>query len=130
MFSRDERKQEELRLKLNNKKIKFVIGDVEDSSIHQAMNNVDYVFHAAALKQVPSCDFYPYEAVKTNIIGTENTLNAAIENNVKNFTFKYKWLFIQLILWVYQKLWLKELFKQSLEIYLQKVLYALQDMVM
>ena len=86
VFSRDERKQEELRLKLNNKKIKFVIGDVREySSIHQAMNNVDYVFHAAALKQVPSCDFYPYEAVKTNIIGTENTLNAAIENNVKKF---------------------------------------------
>ena len=85
VFSRDE-KQEELRLKLNNKKIKFVIGDVREySSIHQAMNNVDYVFHAAALKQVPSCDFYPYEAVKTNIIGTENTLNAAIENNVKKF---------------------------------------------
>ena len=86
VFSRDERKQEELRLKLNNNKVKFIIGDVRNyNSISDAMKNVDFVFHAAALKQVPSCDFYPFEAVKTNIVGTENTLKAAIKNNVKKF---------------------------------------------
>lgn len=86
IFSRDERKQEELRLQLNNNKIKFVIGDVRNyNSINEAMKNVDYVFHAAALKQVPSCDFYPSEAIKTNINGTENVLNASIANKVKKF---------------------------------------------
>lgn len=84
IFSRDEKKQEDMRIALNNPKVKFYIGDVRDYlSISQAMNNVDYVFHAAALKQVPSCEFYPIEAVKTNILGTENVLNAAIANQVK-----------------------------------------------
>ena len=84
IFSRDEKKQEEMRIELNNPKLKFYIGDVREySSIHQAMKGVDYVFHAAALKQVPSCEFYPMEAVRTNIIGTENVMNAATANGVK-----------------------------------------------
>jgi len=84
IFSRDEKKQEDLRRKYNNPKIKFYIGDVRDySSILNATRGVDYIFHAAALKQVPSCEFHPMEAVKTNIIGTENLLEAAIQNNVK-----------------------------------------------
>ncbi|RPA63840.1 NAD-dependent epimerase/dehydratase family protein [Shewanella frigidimarina] len=84
VFSRDEKKQEDMRISLSNDKLKFVIGDTRDySSIVQAMVGVDYVFHAAALKQVPSCEFYPMEAVKTNVIGTENTINAAIANKVK-----------------------------------------------
>ncbi|MCK4707966.1 MAG: polysaccharide biosynthesis protein, partial [Gammaproteobacteria bacterium] len=81
---RDEKKQEEMRLEYNNDKLKFYIGDVRDyDSIHQAMNGVDYVFHAAALKQVPSCEFYPMEAVKTNVVGAENVMSAAIANKVK-----------------------------------------------
>lgn len=84
IFSRDEKKQEDMRIALANDKVKFYIGDVRDcSSISEAMVGVDYVFHAAALKQVPSCEFYPMEAVKTNIIGTENVINAAIVNGVK-----------------------------------------------
>ena len=84
IFSRDEKKQEEMRLKFNNDKLKFYIGDVRDySSIHQAMKGVNYVFHAAALKQVPSCEFYPLEAVKSNVIGAENVMNAAIAHNVE-----------------------------------------------
>jgi UDP-glucose 4-epimerase len=84
VFSRDEKKQEDMRLKLNNIKAKFYIGDVRDyDSVNEAMRGVDYVFHAAALKQVPSCEFYPMEAVKTNVIGTENVLNSAINNMVK-----------------------------------------------
>ena len=84
IFSRDEKKQEDMRIKYKNDKIKFYIGDVRDyRSINDAMGGVDYIFHAAALKQVPSCEFYPIEAVKTNIIGTENVLDAAINNNVK-----------------------------------------------
>lgn len=84
VFSRDEKKQEDMRIALNNSKVKFYIGDVRNyDSIYQAMAGVDYVFHAAALKQVPSCEFYPMEAVRTNVIGTENVLNAAIANNVK-----------------------------------------------
>ncbi len=83
IFSRDEKKQFEMRVKYNNSKLKFFIGDVRDyNSIYQAMDGVDYVFHAAALKQVPSCEFYPIEAVNTNVIGTENVLNAAIANKV------------------------------------------------
>jgi len=85
IFSRDEKKQHDMRLRYNNDKIKFYIGDVRSfESIDAAMCGVDYVFSAAALKQVPSCEFYPIEAVKTNILGTENTLRAAIRNNVKN----------------------------------------------
>ena len=84
IFSRDEKKQHDMRVAYNNPKIKFYIGDVRDyGSIDQAMFNVDYVFHAAALKQVPSCEFYPIEAVKTNVLGTENVLNAAISNEVE-----------------------------------------------
>ena len=84
IFSRDEKKQDDMRRKYQNNKIKYFIGDVRSkNSIDQAMYGVDYVFHAAALKQVPSCEFYPMEAVKTNIIGTENMLNSAINNNVK-----------------------------------------------
>ena len=84
IFSRDEKKQEEMRLKFNNNKLKFYIGDVRDySSIHQAMKGVNYVFHAAALKQVPSCEFYPLEAVKSNVMGAENVMNAAIAHNVE-----------------------------------------------
>jgi UDP-N-acetylglucosamine 4,6-dehydratase len=84
VFSRDEKKQEDMRLDLNNDKVKFYIGDVRNyESINFAMPGVDYVFHAAALKQVPSCEFYPMEAVRTNILGAENVLNAALSNNVK-----------------------------------------------
>jgi UDP-N-acetylglucosamine 4,6-dehydratase len=83
IFSRDEKKQDDMRKKYNNKKIKFYIGDVRDiNSVKNAMFNVDYVFHAAALKQVPSCEFFPMEAVKTNVIGTENVVNAAIDFKV------------------------------------------------
>lgn len=84
IFSRDEKKQEEMRIALNNPKLKFYIGDVRDyASLDQAMKGVDYVFHAAALKQVPSCEFYPMEAVRTNVLGTENVMNAAQANKVK-----------------------------------------------
>jgi UDP-glucose 4-epimerase len=84
IFSRDEKKQEDMRISFNNPKLKFYIGDVRESeSVGQAMKGVDYVFHAAALKQVPSCEFYPMEAVRTNIIGTENILNAATASGVK-----------------------------------------------
>ena len=84
IFSRDEKKQEEMRIALNNSKLKFYIGDVRVyESVIQAMKGVDYVFHAAALKQVPSCEFYPMEAVRTNVMGTENVMNAATANGVK-----------------------------------------------
>lgn len=84
IFSRDEKKQDDMRKKYMNPKIKFYIGDVRDAnSIKNAMYSVDYVFHAAALKQVPSCEFFPMEAVKTNIIGTENVVQSAIEAKVK-----------------------------------------------
>ncbi|MBL1457959.1 MAG: polysaccharide biosynthesis protein [Methylophaga sp.] len=88
IFSRDEKKQEDMRIELANDKVKFYIGDVRDyDSVSQAMVGVDYIFHAAALKQVPSCEFYPMEAVKTNVVGTENVLNAAIANRVKRVVF-------------------------------------------
>lgn len=84
IFSRDEKKQDDMRKQYRNSKIKFCIGDVRDlSSVRNAMDGVDYVFHAAALKQVPSCEFFPLEAVKTNVIGTDNVLTAAIEAGVK-----------------------------------------------
>jgi UDP-N-acetylglucosamine 4,6-dehydratase/5-epimerase len=84
IFSRDEKKQEDMRLSFKNDKLKFYIGDVRDyASVYPAMNDVDYVFHAAALKQVPSCEFYPMEAYKTNVVGAENVLNAAIARGVK-----------------------------------------------
>lgn len=84
VFSRDEKKQEDLRIALNNEKLRFYIGDVRDpDSLRAAMKGVDYVFHAAALKQVPSCEFYPMEAVKTNVIGTDNVLKIASECGVR-----------------------------------------------
>lgn len=84
IFSRDEKKQEEMRSAFNNTKLKFYIGDVRGyDSIHQALKGAHYVFHAAALKQVPSCEFYPLEAVRTNILGTENVMSAAISNGVE-----------------------------------------------
>ncbi|KAJ6645071.1 UDP-glucose 4-epimerase [Pseudolycoriella hygida] len=84
VFSRDEKKQEDMRLKFNSHKLKFYLGDVRNyESIYNALKDVDYVFHAAALKQVPSCEFFPLEAVRTNILGAENVLNAAINNKVK-----------------------------------------------
>ncbi|MFM2007889.1 MAG: hypothetical protein RLZZ09_3544 [Pseudomonadota bacterium] len=84
IFSRDEKKQEDMRIALNNPKLRFYIGDVRDyNSIHDAMKGVNYVFHAAALKQVPSCEFYPMEAVKTNVLGAENVMNAAIAQDVE-----------------------------------------------
>lgn len=84
IFSRDEKKQDDMRRLYQSPKLKFYIGDVREPwSLHEAMKGVDYVFHAAALKQVPSCEFFPLEAVKTNVLGTENVLNAAIEAGVK-----------------------------------------------
>lgn len=83
IFSRDEKKQDDMRKKYNNPKLKFYIGDVRDpASILNASRGVDYIYHAAALKQVPSCEFYPMEAVKTNVLGTENVLEAAIANGI------------------------------------------------
>ena len=85
VFSRDEKKQEDLRIRLVNPKVKFFIGDVRDcDSIVPAMQNVDYVFHAAALKQVPSCEFFPIEAIRTNDLGAENVMNTAMACGVKN----------------------------------------------
>ena len=84
IFSRDEKKQDDMRKRYNNPKLKFYIGDVRDArSVEQAVRGVDYVFHAAALKQVPSCEFYPMQAVRTNVLGTENVLEAAIQVGVK-----------------------------------------------
>jgi len=84
IFSRDEKKQEDMRIKLKNDRVKFHIGDVRGyDSVHDAMRGVDYVFHAAALKQVPSCEFYPMEAVRTNVLGAENVMRAAVEHGVR-----------------------------------------------
>lgn len=84
IFSRDEKKQEDMRIAFNHPKLKFYIGDVRNyTSLFEAMNGVSYVFHAAALKQVPSCEFYPMEAVRTNVLGAENVMNAAIARNVE-----------------------------------------------
>ena len=84
IFSRDEKKQDDIRKSYNDAKLKFYIGDVRDThAVNNVMRGVDYVFHAAALKQVPSCEFHPLEAVKTNVFGTENVLESAINNNVK-----------------------------------------------
>jgi len=83
IFSRDEKKQDDMRHRINNPKVKFYIGDVRDKrSVDNVMNGVDYIFHAAALKQVPSCEFFPIEAVKTNVLGAENVLDSAIEHGV------------------------------------------------
>lgn len=84
VFSRDEKKQEDMRIALKSDKVKFYIGDVRNyDSVHDATRGVDYIFHAAALKQVPSCEFYPMEAVRTNVLGAENVMRAAIDNQVK-----------------------------------------------
>lgn len=84
IFSRDEKKQDDMRKKYNSDKLRFYIGDVRDfSSIRNASRGVDFIYHAAALKQVPSCEFHPMEAVKTNVLGTENVLEAAISNQVR-----------------------------------------------
>ena len=84
IFSRDEKKQEDMRIAFNNEKLKFYIGDVRNyDSVHDALRGVDYLFHAAALKQVPSCEFYPMEAIRTNVLGAENVMRAAINNEVK-----------------------------------------------
>lgn len=84
IFSRDEKKQHDMRIAYSNEKIKFLVGDVRDySSLHDAMKGVDFVFHAAALKQVPSCEFFPIEATKTNVLGTENVIKAAVANRVQ-----------------------------------------------
>ena len=84
IFSRDEKKQEDMRIAFKDSKLQFYIGDVRDpASLHEAMRGVHYVFHAAALKQVPSCEFYPMQAIQTNVLGTENVMNAALQNNVE-----------------------------------------------
>ena len=84
IFSRDEKKQDDLRKIINNNKVKFYIGDIRDfESVNEVVEGIDYIFHAAALKQVPSCEFFPLQAVKTNILGAENILRAAIQNKVK-----------------------------------------------
>src|SRR6516162_10107702 len=84
IFSRDEKKQDDMRHQYRNNKIRFYIGDVRNlDSVQEAMAGVDFVFHAAALKQVPSCEFYPMEAVRTNAIGADNVLQAATDNKVK-----------------------------------------------
>ena len=84
IFSRDEKKQDDLRHRLNNPKVKFYIGNVRDKrSVDYAMRGVDFIFHAAALKQVPSCEFFPVEAVQTNVLGIQNVLDSAFEHNVK-----------------------------------------------
>jgi UDP-glucose 4-epimerase len=85
IFSRDEKKQHDMRVALNNPKVKFYIGDVRNyNSIEMAMRGVDFVFQAAALKQVPSCEFFPIEATRTNVLGTDNVIKAAVANKVKN----------------------------------------------
>lgn len=84
IFSRDEKKQDDMRIKLNNDKLKFYLGDVRDyGSVERAMHGVDFVFHAAALKQVPSCEFFPIEATKTNVLGTQNVIDAAVNSGVQ-----------------------------------------------
>ena len=83
IFSRDEKKQDDMRIRLKSDKVKFYIGDIRDyESVDSALKGVDYIFHASALKQVPSCEFYPMEAVKTNVLGAENVLNVAINNKM------------------------------------------------
>ena len=85
IFSRDEKKQDDLRKSINSNKVKYYIGDVRDAaSVDMAVKNVDYIFHAAALKQVPSCEFFPLEAVATNVTGSANVLRSALASNVKS----------------------------------------------
>ncbi len=104
IFSRDEKKQDDMRRLYNSKKIKFYIGDVRDIvSVKNAMNGVDYIFHAAALKQVPSCEFFPVEAVKTNVLGVDNVLNAAIDERVKKVICLRTRRHIRSMQWEYQR---------------------------
>lgn len=110
IFSRDEKKQVDMRRVYQNDKIQYYIGDVRDlNSIRQAMYDIDYVFHAAALKQVPNCEFFPLEAVKTNVLGTDNVLTAAIDSGVKKvIVFLQIRLRIPSMQWVLQRrLWKK-----------------------
>ena len=102
ILSRDEKKQEDMRKNYNNNKLKFYIGDIRDySSIENSFIGVDYVFHAAALKQVPSCEFHPLEAVKTNILGSDNVIKACRKNNVKKqFSYQQIKQHILLMRWV------------------------------
>ena len=92
IFSRDEKKQHDMRLRYNSEKIKFYIGDVRDQlSLDKVTEGVDFVFQAAALKQVPSCEFFPLEAVKTNILGTQNLINSCFKNSIKSLVcLKYR----------------------------------------
>jgi UDP-N-acetylglucosamine 4,6-dehydratase/5-epimerase len=100
ILSRDEKKQDEMRIALKNPKLKFFIGDVRDSaSLVGAFKGANYVFHASALKQVPSCEFYPMEAVKTNVLGTQNVLDVASSSGVERVVF------IPLMQWVFRRLW-------------------------
>ena len=88
ILSRDEKKQDDMRKEFNETRLKFFIGDVRDfNSINYAFKGVDFVFSAAALKQVPSCEFYPMEAIKTNVLGSDNVITACVENHVKNAVF-------------------------------------------
>ena len=105
IFSRDENKQDIMRNYLKDSRVNFFIGDIRDyDSIFDACNNIDYVFHAAALKQVPSCEFHPFEAVKTNIIGTENLLRASIKKDIKKVVLlSTDKAVYQLIQWEFQK---------------------------
>ena len=93
IFSRDEKKQEDLRIKLSNPKVKFYIGDIRNyDGVFTAMHGVDYVFHAAALKQVPSCEFYPMEAIRTNVLGAEHILNTALAAQVEKVIFYHSFI--------------------------------------
>ena len=88
IFSRDEKKQDDMRKKFNDNRLKFYIGDIRDNkSVEYAVKNIDYIFHAAALKQVPSCEFFPLQAVETNVLGTRNVLDAAINNKVERIIY-------------------------------------------
>ena len=90
IFSRDEKKQFDLRNSINDKRVSFHIGDIRDPfSLDNSLKGIDMVFHAAALKQVPSCEYFPYEAVQTNVIGAKNLINLSIKNNLEKVIFKY-----------------------------------------
>ena len=105
IFSRDENKQDKMRRELNDERVTFFIGDIRDyDAVSDSCKQIDYVFHAAALKQVPSCEFYPLEAIKTNVIGTDNLLKASKKNDIKKVVLLVQIrLFIPLIQWGYQK---------------------------
>ena len=136
IFSRDEKKQDDMRHEFQAKmpdvadKIKFYIGDVRDlASVRGAMQGVDYVFHAAALKQVPSCEFFPMEAVRTNVIGTDNVLTAAIDAGVESVIFLQIRRLIPLMQWELRRQLRKRLRLQNQEC-LEKLKFAVPDMAM